>query len=188
MLSAIVMILAGFVVIGLIIVANAYFVAQEFSFMSVDRTQLRTQAAEGDKTAQRALAITQQTSFMLSGAQLGITITGLLIGYVAEPLVGQGLGTLLGGVGVPSAVSVTVGTIAALFISTIATMLFAELFPKNYTIAAPMKTARWLAASTQIYLRIFGWLIHFFEYSSNAILKVFGIEPVEDVDLSLIHI
>jgi len=63
MLSAIVMILAGFVVIGLIIVANAYFVAQEFSFMSVDRTQLRTQAAEGDKTAQRALAITQQTSF-----------------------------------------------------------------------------------------------------------------------------
>ena len=184
MLSAIVMILAGFVVIGLIIVANAYFVAQEFSFMSVDRTQLRTQAAEGDKTAQRALAITQQTSFMLSGAQLGITITGLLIGYVAEPLVGQGLGTLLGGVGVPSAVSVTVGTIAALFISTIATMLFAELFPKNYTIAAPMKTARWLAASTQIYLRIFGWLIHFFEYSSNAILKVFGIEPVEDVDSS----
>ena len=184
MLSAILMILAGFVVIGLIIVANAYFVAQEFSFMSVDRTQLRTQAAEGDKTAQRALAITQQTSFMLSGAQLGITITGLLIGYVAEPLVGQGLGTLLGGVGVPSAVSVTVGTIAALFISTIATMLFAELFPKNYTIAAPMKTARWLAASTQLYLRIFGWLIHFFEYSSNAILKVFGIEPVEDVDSS----
>ena len=180
MLSAILMILAGFVVIGLIIVANAYFVAQEFSFMSVDRTQLRSQAAEGDKTAQRALAITQQTSFMLSGAQLGITITGLLIGYVAEPLVGQGLGVLLGGVGVPSAVSITVGTILALFISTIATMLFAELFPKNYTIAAPMKTARWLAASTQIYLRLFGWLIHFFEYSSNAILKVFGIEPVED--------
>ena len=80
--------------------------------------------------------------------------------------------------------SVTVGTIAALAISTIATMLFAELFPKNYTIAAPMKTARWLAASTQLYLRIFGWLIHFFEYSSNAILKVFGIEPVEDVDSS----
>ena len=58
MLSAIAMILAGFVVIGLIIVANAYFVAQEFSFMSVDRTQLRSMAAEGDKSAQRALDIT----------------------------------------------------------------------------------------------------------------------------------
>ena len=184
MLSAIAMILAGFVVIGLIIVANAYFVAQEFSFMSVDRTQLRSMAAEGDKSAQRALDITKRTSFMLSGAQLGITITGLLIGYVAEPLVGQGLGVLLGGVGIPTGVSVAIGTIAALFISTIATMLFAELFPKNYTIAAPMKTALRLAASTQWYLRIFGWLIRFFEYSSNAILKLFRIEPVEDVDSS----
>ena len=184
MLSAIVMILAGFVVIGLIIVANAYFVAQEFSFMSVDRTQLRSMAAEGDKSAQRALDITKRTSFMLSGAQLGITITGLLIGYVAEPLVGQGLGVLLGGVGIPTGVSVAIGTIAALFISTIATMLFAELFPKNYTIAAPMKTALRLAVSTQWYLRIFGWLIRFFEYSSNAILKLFRIEPVEDVDSS----
>lgn len=184
MLSAIVMILAGFIVIGLIIVANAYFVAQEFSFMSVDRTQLRSMAAEGDKSAQRALDITKRTSFMLSGAQLGITITGLLIGYVAEPLVGQGLGVLLGGVGIPTGVSVAIGTIAALFISTVATMLFAELFPKNYTIAAPMKTALRLAASTQWYLRIFGWLIRFFEYSSNAILKLFRIEPVEDVDSS----
>lgn len=178
------MILAGFVVIGLIIVANAYFVAQEFAFMSVDRTQLRQRAAEGDKPAERALGITQKTSFMLSGAQLGITITGLLIGYVAEPLVGQGLGKLLGDVGVPVGVSVAVGTVTALAVSTVLTMLFAELFPKNYTIAAPMKSALWLSASTMWYLRIFGWLIHFFEYSSNAILKVFGIEPVEDVDSS----
>ena len=80
------MLLAGIVVIALIIVANAYFVAQEFAFMSVDRTQLRTAAARGDKTAQRALHITERTSFMLSGAQLGITISGLLIGYVAEPV------------------------------------------------------------------------------------------------------
>ena len=101
-----------------------------------------------------------------------------------SPLVGQGLGKLLGDVGVPVGVSVAVGTVTALAISTVLTMLFAELFPKNYTIAAPMKSALWLSASTMWYLRIFGWLIHFFEYSSNAILKVFGIEPVEDVDSS----
>ena len=182
------MILLG-IVIGILVVfaitaLTGYFVAQEFAYMSVDRTRLAAAAKGGDAAAERALAVTRRTSFMLSGAQLGITITGLLIGYVAEPLVGQGLGVLLGGVGVPSAVSITVGTILALFISTIATMLFAELFPKNYTIAAPMKTALWLSASTMWYLRLFGWLIHFFEYSSNAILKVFGIEPVEDVDSS----
>ena len=113
-MTAILMILGGIVVIGLIIVANAFFVAQEFAYMSVDRAQLRTLATNGDVRAQRALTITQKTNFMLSGAQLGITVTGLLIGYVAEPLVGQGLGVLLGGVGVPPAVSVGVGTILAL--------------------------------------------------------------------------
>src|SRR5690625_69826 len=150
MMTAILMILAGIVVIGLIIVANAFFVAQEFAYMSVDRAQLRTLAAGGDVRAQRALSITKKTNFMLSGAQLGITVTGLLIGYVAEPLVGQGLGVLLGGVGIPAAVSVAVGTVLALAVSTIATMLFAELFPKNYTIAAPMKSALWLATPSII--------------------------------------
>ncbi|QPK78619.1 HlyC/CorC family transporter [Corynebacterium lizhenjunii] len=184
MWSAVLMIAAGVAVIALIIVANAYFVAQEFAFMSVDRATLRTMAAQGDKQAQRALGITKRTSFMLSGAQLGITVTGLLIGYVAEPLVGQGLGTLLGGVGVPATISVTVGTVLALAFSTVATMIFAELFPKNYTIAAPTKSALFLAGSTQWYLKIFGPLIHFFEYSSNALLRLVGIEPVEDVDSS----
>lgn len=184
MMTAIFMILAGIVVIGLIIVANAFFVAQEFAYMSVDRAQLRNLAASGDNRAQRALNITQKTSFMLSGAQLGITVTGLLIGYVAEPLVGQGLGILLGGVGIPTAVSVGVGTVLALVASTIATMLFAELFPKNYTIAAPMKSALWLATPSIVFLKIFGPLVHFFEYSSNAILRLFKIEPLEDVDSS----
>ncbi|MDY3126597.1 MAG: hemolysin family protein [Corynebacterium sp.] len=184
MMSAILMVLAGFVVIGLIIVANAFFVAQEFAYMSVDRAQLRTKAAEGDLAAQRALAITQQTSFLLSGAQLGITVTGLLIGYVAEPLVGQGLGRIFDDAGISPALSVTVGTVIALVISTIATMLFAELFPKNYTIAAPMKSALWLAAPTRIFLRVFGPLVRFFEHSANALLKAVRIEPVEDIDSS----
>lgn len=184
MISALLMVIAGIVVIGIIIVANGYFVAQEFSFMSVDRAQMRAAAAAGDKTAERVLDITKRTSFMLSGAQLGITVTGLLIGYVAEPLVGEGLSQLFGGVGIPSGVSLAVGTVAALAISTVAQMLFGELFPKNYTIAAPTQTSRWLARSTQIYLRIFGPIIAFFEYSSRAILRLFNIEPVEDVDSS----
>ncbi|WP_293770493.1 hemolysin family protein [uncultured Corynebacterium sp.] len=184
MWTAVGLLVAGILVIALIIAFNAYFVAQEFAFMSVDRTQLRTMAANGDKKAERALMLTHRTSFVLSGSQLGITVTGLLIGYVAEPLVGNGLGELLGGVGVPKAVSISIGTIAALAISTVATMVFAELFPKNYTIAAPMKVAMGITNSTRWYLRILGPLIHFFEYSSNGILKLVGIEPVEDLDSS----
>lgn len=184
MSGAITMIIIGVVVIALIIVANGYFVAQEFAFMSVDRAQLRARAADGDLGAQRALGITQRTSFMLSGAQLGITITGLLIGYVAEPLVGSGVGILLGGVGVPSSVAVGLGTVLALVVSTVAVMLFAELFPKNYTIAAPMKSSLMLARTTGWYLTIFGPIITFFEKSSNALLRAFNIEPIDDIDSS----
>lgn len=184
MLTAIGLVTAGIVVIGIIIAFNAYFVAQEFAFMSVDRNTLRTMSAAGDTKAQRALGLTQRTSFVLSGAQLGITVTGLLIGYAAEPLVGNGLGELLGGTGISKGVAISIGTIAALCISTIATMVFAELFPKNYAIAEPMKVTMWITNSTNWYLKIFGPIIHLFEYSSNKLLSLVGIEPVEDLDSS----
>ncbi|SMG35629.1 Hemolysin, contains CBS domains [Corynebacterium pollutisoli] len=182
MLTAVALLVLGLVIIGLIIVANGYFVAQEFAFMSVDRTELRSRADAGDEKAAAALKVTNRTSFMLSGAQLGITVTGLMVGFIAEPLVGESLGVLLGGVGVPVAVSVGVGTVLALAISTIVQMIFGELFPKNYTIAAPLKSSLALARSTNIYLAIFGWLIRFFDFSSNALLRMLRIEPVEDID------
>lgn len=182
--AAIFTLLAGVAVIAVIIVAGGFFVAQEFAYMSVDRAQLRTAAHNGDARAKAALSITERTSFMLSGAQLGITVTGLLVGFVAEPLVGQGLGALLGGVGVPTAVSVSVGTVLALVISTVVQMIFGELFPKNYTIAAPMTSALALARPTQVYLALFGWLVKFFDFSANAVLRLLRIEPVEDLDSS----
>lgn len=184
MIGATLTLLFGLLVIAVIIVINGYFVAQEFAYMSVDRTQLRALADSGDKKASQALAITDRTSFMLSGAQLGITVTGLLVGFIAEPLVGESLGVLLGGVGVPAAVSIGVGTVLALALSTIVQMIFGELFPKNYTIAAPMKSSLALAPSTSIYLKITGWLIKFFDISSNALLRILRIEPVEDIDSS----
>ncbi|EEI17736.1 hypothetical protein HMPREF0298_0424 [Corynebacterium lipophiloflavum DSM 44291] len=174
----------GLLVIGVIIVANGYFVAQEFAYMSVDRTQLRARAEGGDAQAAKAMKITDRTSFMLSGAQLGITVTGLLVGFVAEPLVGEALGTLLGGVGISPAVAIGIGTVLALALSTIVQMIFGELFPKNYTIAAPMKSSLALAPSTTLYLKLTGWLITFFDVSANAFLKLLRIEPVEDIDSS----
>lgn len=184
MLVASLALLLGLLVILLIIALGGFFVAQEFAYMSVDRMKLRAAADEGDERAKAALKITERTSFMLSGAQLGITVTGLMIGFVAEPLVGKALGVLLGGVGVDPAISIGVGTFLALALSTIIQMIFGELFPKNYTIAAPMKSALALAAPTRVYLMLFGWLIRFFDWAANSMLRLIRIEPVEDVDAS----
>ena len=176
------LLLLGILAILAIIAANGYFVAQEFAYMSVDRVRLAAAAKGGDAAAERALAVTRRTSFMLSGAQLGITVTGLLVGYVAEPLVGQAIGDILGGAGVPVALSISIGTIAALALATVIQMIFGELYPKNLAIANPEPLARGLARSTTIYLTVFGWLIAFFDWSANALLRLLRIEPVHDVD------
>ena len=167
-----------------IIAACGFFVAQEFAYMSVDRAKLSAQAEKGDEQAKRVLAITKRTSFMLSGAQLGITVTGLLIGYVAEPLIGASIGTLLGGVGIDPAVSILIGTVGALVLATVVTMIFGELYPKNLAIASPEPLARALALPTRIYLLLFGWLITIFDLAANALLRLLRIEPLEDVDES----
>lgn len=182
MTAAVLTLLLGIGVTLLIIAVNGYFVAQEFAYMSVDRSRLGARAAAGDKAAQRALKVTSRTSFMLSGAQLGITVTGLLVGFVAEPLIGESLGVLFGGIGVPAAVSVSVGTVLALTIATVVQMIFGELYPKNLAIASPEPLARRLARSTTIYLAVFGWLIALFDHAANALLRLFRVEPVHDVD------
>src|SRR5690349_5897323 len=127
--------LVGMLVVLAITAATGWFVAQEFAYMAVDRSRLGARTAAGDPAARRALAVTKRTSFMLSGAQLGITVTGLLVGYVAEPLIGESLGTALGGVGVPEAVGIGIGVVLALLFSTLVQMVFGELFPKNLAIA-----------------------------------------------------
>lgn len=174
----------GVAVVLAITALTGYFVAQEFAFMAVDRSRLKAGAEAGDSGASRALAVTRRTSFMLSGAQLGITVTGLLVGYVAEPLIGRGLGELLGGVGVPTGIGIAIGAVLAVAFSTVVQMVFGELFPKNLAIARPEPVARRLALSTNIYLAVFGWLIKLFDASSNLLLRALRIEPVHDVEHS----
>lgn len=184
MIEPLLTLLVGILVILAIIAVNGYFVAQEFAYMAVDRTKLAALAAGGDASAKRALAVTKRTSFMLSGAQLGITVTGLVVGYIAEPLVGKSLGVLLGGTGLPTETVVAVGTAAALAAATIIQMLVGELYPKNLAIADPEPLARALARSTLMYMSAFGWLISFFDKSANLVLKALRIEPIHDLDVS----
>ena len=184
MIETILTLILGILVMLAIIAVNGYFVAQEFAYMAVDRTRLSALAAAGDASAKRALAVTNRTSFMLSGAQLGITVTGLLVGYVAEPLVGESLGVLLAGTGIPIEARVAVGTGIALVAATIIQMVVGELYPKNLAIANPEPLSLRLARSTLFYMSAFGWLISFFDKSANLLLKLLRIEPIHDLDVS----
>lgn len=182
MIASLLGVLLGVVVVILLSVLTGYFVAQEFGYMAVDRSRLRARAVAGDAGAARALRITGRTSFMLSGAQLGITVTGLLVGYVAEPMIGAGIGALVGGLGGSTAVGVAIGTVLALLAATVLQMVCGELFPKNLAIARPEPVALRLAWSTGAYLTLFGWLIRLFDQAAALLLRAVRIEPVHDVE------
>ncbi|MGV3563740.1 MAG: CNNM domain-containing protein, partial [Nocardioides sp.] len=126
----------------LLVVACGIFVAAEFSLVAVDRNKVDQLVAEGDQGAlgvQRAL---RSLSTQLSGAQVGITVTNLGIGFLAEPAISELLRAPLASAGVPAGAVSPVGLALALVISTILTMLFGEPVPKNFGIAVPLATAR----------------------------------------------
>ena len=184
MIEPVISLIFGILVVLTIIAVNGYFVAQEFAYMAVDRTRLAALAAGGNASAKRALAVTKRTSFMLSGAQLGITVTGLLVGYVAQPLVGESLGALLSVTGIPAESRVAVATGLTLVAATIIQMIVGELYPKNLAIANPEPLSLGLARSTLLYMSAFGWLISFFDKSANLLLRLLRIEPIHDLDVS----
>ncbi|GIF18458.1 membrane protein [Paractinoplanes tereljensis] len=155
--------------------------AQEFGYVAADRGRLRAQAAEGDRAAARALQVTERLSFVLSGAQLGITVTALLVGYVAEPFLGEGLASLLGVAGVPTTVSMPISVTLALVLATVVQMVFGELAPKNLAIARPEAVAKSLSRSTLMYLTIFGPVIRLFDNAAARLLRRIGIEPLEEL-------
>jgi len=176
-----VLILFGLFLIVALTAATGYFVMQEFGYVAADRSKLRKLADEGDAAAGRALAVTGRLSFMLSGAQLGITVTALLVGYVAEPFLGAGLAAALGGAGIPDSVSTGLSVGLALVISTAVQMVLGELAPKNLAIARAEPLARALSRSTLIYLAVAGPVIRMFDRTATRLLRAVGIEPIEEL-------
>ncbi|GAB3801858.1 hemolysin family protein [Micromonospora zhanjiangensis] len=175
------LIVLGLSLIILLTVATGYFVAQEFGYVAVDRGRLRKLADDGDAAAERALRVTGRLSFMLSGAQLGITVTALLVGYLAQPYLGEGLARLLDVSGVPVGVGLPLSVALALVVATVVQMVLGELAPKNLAIARAETLARMLSRSTLVYLAVAGPVIRLFDLASNRLLRRAGIEPVEEL-------
>ncbi|CAN5785290.1 CNNM domain-containing protein [soil metagenome] len=165
-----------------LVLATAFCVATEFAFVATGRHRLEERAQAGDRRAHQALAVQRRLSFMLSGAQLGITITSLLLGVIAEPTLARALIPTLERVGLPAATARGIGVVIALLAATAIAMVFGELAPKNLAIGQPEAVALRLARPTALLLRIAGPLISLFDNLSNALLRRIGIEPVEELD------
>jgi CBS domain containing-hemolysin-like protein len=165
----------------LLIVACGVFVAAEFAFVTVDRSRVEQAATQGDPGAQGVLQALRSLSTQLSGAQVGITVTNLAIGFLAEPAIAALIDDPLAALGTPEGAVTPVAVGIGLTLGTFLTMIFGELVPKNLALAKPMEVAR----ATQRFMRTFTAVnrlpIRLLNGSANAFVRRLGIEPQEEL-------
>ncbi|WP_199486935.1 hemolysin family protein, partial [Actinomadura logoneensis] len=171
----------GLLAVLLLTAATGYFVAQEFAFVTADRPVLAERAAAGDRASERAIQVMERVSFMLSGAQLGITVTALVVGFIAKPALADLLAPVLGAAGVPDGAVGGISVTAGFVLATVIQMVLGELFPKNLALARAEPLARRLAGSTLVYLTVAGPVIRLFDLAANRLVRAAGMEPVEEL-------
>lgn len=170
----------GLVLVFFLIIANGFFVAAEFALVAVDRAKVENDVEAGRLRARVAKGLLAHLSFHLSGAQLGITVTSLLIGLLAEPAIAEllhpALEPLLGSVAV-----IGVSLAIAIFLATVVQMIVGELVPKGLAIARPETTVYLLGPLVRVYGIIFGPLIRMLNGAANRTVRLLGVEPTEEL-------
>lgn len=171
----------GVVAVVLLTLGTAIFVAAEFSLVAADRAELDAAAEAGDRAARRVLAARRHLSFQLSGAQLGITITTLAVGFLAEPSLSRLLHPVLSGIGLTAGVQESLAVIVAILLATVLQMVLGELIPKNWAIARPMPVARLVAGWMRVFTTALRPVIAACNGLANLIVRGLGIEPQEEL-------
>ncbi|GAA2243925.1 hemolysin family protein [Rarobacter faecitabidus] len=158
---------------------TAIFVASEFSLVTLDAALIENKRA--DRRTRTVLASLKRLSTELSASQVGITVTTILLGYIAQPALARLLRGVFDSWAIATTVSITLATALALALINVFSMLFGELVPKNYALAAPLTTARIVVPIQRVFSICFRPLIALLDGSANAILRRFGVEPAEEL-------
>ncbi|WP_193508861.1 hemolysin family protein [Cryobacterium sp. BB736] len=168
--------------IGLLLtIGTGFFVASEFSLVNLDRSELEARAARGEKGLNITIGALKITSTHLSSAQLGITLTTLLTGYTMEPAISSLLSGPLESLGLSEGAVRAVGSVIAVLIATLLSMIVGELVPKNFALALPLRTAKLVMPFQAGFTWLFRPAVVLLNNTANVILRAFGIEPKEEL-------
>lgn len=171
--------LVGFI---LLTGSTGLFVAIEFALTGVERSTVEAHVRDkGDRPARAVAHAQQNLSFVLSGAQLGITVTTLATGFLAEPVLSRFFTPVLQLLGLPAEASSTVALILALVVATTLSMVFGELVPKNLAITMPLATGRWVVRPVGWFNAVFKPFIKAMNTSANWVVRRMGIEPADEL-------
>ncbi|ANB05285.1 hypothetical protein SAM40697_1325 [Streptomyces ambofaciens] len=165
----------------LLILANGFFVAAEFGLVTVERQDAEQAAADGDRRARRVVESLKELSFQLSGTQLGITITSLVVGMLAEPALARLLDGPFTAIGVPDGAVPGVAVVVGMLLASAVQMVIGELVPKNWAVSKPLQVARFVAGPQHAFARVFHPVIAALNAVANRLVRALGIEPTEEL-------
>jgi CBS domain containing-hemolysin-like protein len=165
----------------LLALACGAFVAAEFSLTTVERADLERAVQRGERGARSAMEAVRSLTFQLSGAQLGITVTNLVVGMLAEPSIAKLIAGPLRATGVPPSTAPSAALVLGTALSTLVLMVVGELVPKNWAISRPLPIAKAVATPQRVFSAVFRPLIRHLNNTANRILHMLGLEPTEEL-------
>jgi CBS domain containing-hemolysin-like protein len=165
----------------LLSLACGAFVAAEFSLTTVERGELERAAERGERGAAGALKAVRNLTFQLSGAQLGITVTNLVVGMLAEPSIAKLLAGPFRAMGLSGPTASSAALVLGTALSTVFLMVVGELVPKNWAISAPLTMAKRVGNPQRWFSAVFRPFITHLNNTANRVVRRFGIEPAEEL-------
>jgi putative hemolysin len=156
------------IVVLLLVLGNAFFVAAEYALVTARRARLRELAERGNRRARIALRIMDSPVRFIGTVQLGITAFSIALGAIGEPLVEHFLDPFL---------ATTVAFVIAFSIVTYLHVTLGELVPKAIALTKNESTALWVALPVEAFFIATYPLVWFLQESSNAFTRLFGIRP-----------
>ena len=178
---SVVSVVVSLLAFALLTLGTAVFVAAEFSLTALERSTVDANARTGGPRDRMVQKAHRTLSFQLSGAQVGISITTLISGYLAEPVFARLLAPLLSAIGYPDRWLETTALILSLFVATSVSMVFGELVAQYLAIAVPLRTARLVSGPQVLFSTLFTPLIRITNAVANWVLKKLGIQPADEL-------
>lgn len=165
----------------ILLMGNAVFVAAEFSLVALDPATVDSKAKAGDPQAKKVSKALHNLSLQLSSCQVGITLTTILLGYVAQAPLQDLFERALGQTSMATAAAVATAAALAFVMVNALSMVFGELVPKNVALAEPLRAAAIVSFPLRAFTMIFKPIVVGMNGSANWILGRFGIEAAEEL-------
>ena len=163
----------------LLVLANGFFVASEFSLVGVRRSRIATLANGGDKRAQRLMRLLDNLNAYISATQLGITLASLALGWIGEPVVARLLEAPLKG-RVSEAVLDTIALAIAFSVITFLHIVIGELAPKTLALERAEKVALAISLPMEVFRRVFFYPIRLLDWAGTRTVRLLGLSPASE--------